>query len=199
MALTTPNTQLAEAAGLARVVTAASDRLVWRWLGTSRFHDTRELTRRALTVQAVPDPGTLVAAGRAAQAVGDLGQALDYYNQALPIQRQVGDRAGEAATLTNIGAVHRARGELDVALDYYNQALPIRRQVGDRAGEAVTRYNIAMIQRDLGNLAEAVAQLEQTVELDRQIQHPDLAADTQMLHQIRQELSFSEADERLQN
>ena len=144
--------RLAEAAGLARVVTAASDRLVWRWLGTSRFHDTRELTRRALAVQAVPDPGTLVAAGRAAQAVGDLGQALDYYNQALPIQRQV----------------------------------------GDRAGEAVTRYNIAMIQRDLGNLAEAVAQLEQTVELDRQIQHPDLAADTQMLHQIRQELSHSD-------
>ena len=42
--------RLAEAAGLDGIATAASDRLVWSWLGTSRFHDTRDLTRRALMV-----------------------------------------------------------------------------------------------------------------------------------------------------
>ncbi|WP_333451927.1 tetratricopeptide repeat protein [Microcoleus sp. herbarium5] len=33
-------------------------------------------------------------------------EALKYFNQALPINREVGDRAGEAATLRNIDAVN---------------------------------------------------------------------------------------------
>ena len=33
-------------------------------------------------------------------------EALKYFNQALPITREVGDRAGEAATLSNIDAVN---------------------------------------------------------------------------------------------
>ena len=71
--------------------------------------------------------------------LGDRQQALDYYQQALPIRREVGDRAGEAATLNNIGLVYDGLGDRQRALDYYQQALPILREVGDRAGEAVTR------------------------------------------------------------
>jgi len=67
---------------------------------------------------------------------------LKYVNQALPILRQVGDRAGEAATLTNIGAVYNSISQPQEALKYFNQALPILRQVGDRAGEAATLSNI---------------------------------------------------------
>jgi len=33
-------------------------------------------------------------------------EALKYFNQALPILRELGDRAGEAATLSNIDAVN---------------------------------------------------------------------------------------------
>jgi hypothetical protein len=72
-------------------------------------------------------------------------------------------------------------------LEFYEWALPIRREVGDRAGEAVTRYNVAMIYRGRGELDRAVAELEQVVELDRQVGHPDLASDTAMLEQVRQE------------
>ena len=113
--------------------------------------------------------------------------ALEYYRQALPIRREVGDRAGEATTLNNIGLVYDGLGERSQALEYYRQALPIRREVGDRAGEAVTRYNIAMIHRQLGELDRAVTELELVVELDRQVGHPDLQSDTAMLERVRQE------------
>ena len=43
--------------------------------------------------------------------LGEPQRALEYYGQALPIAREVGDRAGEAATLSNIGAVYRGLGE----------------------------------------------------------------------------------------
>ena len=42
---------------------------------------------------------------------GGAARALQYYGQALPIHREVGDRGGEAATLSNIGAVYRGHGE----------------------------------------------------------------------------------------
>jgi hypothetical protein len=57
---------------------------------------------------------------------GDLAAALDYYEQALLIHREVGNRAGEAVTRYNIAMVHRDAGrlveavaelELAVALD----------------------------------------------------------------------------------
>src|SRR6185503_14801366 len=108
------------------------------------------------------------------------------------IRREVGDRAGDAATLTNIGTVYRALGEPRRALEYFGQALPIRREVGDRAGEAVTRYNVAMIHRARGELGRAVAELEQVVELDRQVGHPDLQSATETLRRVRQELASSE-------
>ncbi|MEC4854184.1 MAG: tetratricopeptide repeat protein, partial [Jaaginema sp. PMC 1079.18] len=60
-------------------------------------------------------------------------QALDYYNQALPLSQAVGDRASEANTLNNIGGVYSDLGEKQQALDYYNQALPLSQAVGDRA------------------------------------------------------------------
>ena len=67
---------------------------------------------------------------------------MEYYGQALPIRREVGDRAGEAATLNNIGCVYYGLGDRQRALEYYEQALPILREVGDRAGEATTLNNI---------------------------------------------------------
>ena len=128
--------------------------------------------------------------------LGEPQRALEYYGQALPIRREVGDRAGEAATLNNIGAVYDRLGERRRALEYYGQALPIAREVGDRAGEAVTRYNVAMIYRAQGDLGRAVAELEQVVELDRQVSHPDLQSDTEMLQRVRQELADADRGRR---
>jgi tetratricopeptide (TPR) repeat protein len=84
--------------------------------------------------------------------LGEPQRALEYFGQALPMRREVGDRAGEAVTLNNIGAVYDGLGEPRRALEYYGQALPIAREVGGRAGEAATRYNVAMIHRAQGDL-----------------------------------------------
>ena len=58
-------------------------------------------------------------------ALGDKRKALDFYEQALPLRRQVGDRGGEATTLNNIGSVYSALGDKRKALDFYEQALPL--------------------------------------------------------------------------
>jgi len=122
------------------------------------------------------------------RSLGDMQEALRYYNLALPLSRQVGDRGGEATTLTNLGGVYADLGEKQEALRYYNLALPLCRQVGDRWGESVTRYNLAMVYEHLGQLAEAVAELEQVVALDEATSHPDLASDRATLERVRARL-----------
>lgn len=77
-----------------------------------------------------PTADSLLWAGRAHCALG-------YHDQALPLLRAVGNRAGEATTLNNIGGAHQNRGDLETALGYHDQALPLLRAVGDRAGEGL--------------------------------------------------------------
>ncbi|MCL6750391.1 CHAT domain-containing protein, partial [Nostoc sp. CCCryo 231-06] len=102
-------------------------------------------------------------------ALGEKQKALDFYNQALPLRRAVGDRAGEATTLNNIGAVYSALGEKQKALDFYNQALPLRRAVGDRSGEATTLNNIGGVYDDLGEKQKALDFYNQALPLIRAV------------------------------
>jgi tetratricopeptide (TPR) repeat protein len=80
--------------------------------------------------------------GRVYNSLGKNPEALDYYQQALVIYREVGDRGGEGVTLNNLGLLSDSLGKKQEALDYYQQALSIRREVGDRGGEGVTLFNI---------------------------------------------------------
>ena len=80
---------------------------------------------------------TLNNIGGVYSALGDKRKALDFYEQALPLRRQVGDRGGEATTLNNIGGVYSALGDKRKALDSYEQALPLLHQVGDRWHESM--------------------------------------------------------------
>ena len=112
---------------------------------------------------------TLNNIGRVYHALGKRSEALNYFRQALPISREVGDRSGEATTLHNIGGVYDDLGNRTKALDYYNQALPIRREVGDRSGEATTLNNIGTVYKALGNQTEALDYLNQALLIQREI------------------------------
>jgi Tetratricopeptide repeat len=57
-------------------------------------------------------------------------RALEHYGRALPILREVGDRAGEAVTRYNVAMIHRAQGELGRAVAELEQVVELDRQVG---------------------------------------------------------------------
>ncbi|MEG4317998.1 MULTISPECIES: tetratricopeptide repeat protein [unclassified Microcoleus] len=61
--------------------------------------------------------------GAVYRSISQPQEALKYYNQALPMRREVGYRSGEAATFINIGAVYGSISQPQEALKYYNQAL----------------------------------------------------------------------------
>ncbi len=103
------------------------------------------------------------------QAVGKPQEALKIYEQALPIARKIGDRAGEATMLNNMALVYQTTGRPQEALALYEQALPIRREVGDRVGEAATLNNMALVYDVTGKPQEALKLYEQALPIRREV------------------------------
>src|SRR5262245_3891264 len=89
-------------------------------------------------------------------SLGEKQKALDKYNEALNISREIGDRRGEAFTLNNIGSVYRSLGEMQRALEKLNESLLISRAIGNRRGEAGTLNNIGRVYRELGEMQKAL-------------------------------------------
>jgi tetratricopeptide (TPR) repeat protein len=77
---------------------------------------------------------------------GQYPEALNYYQHALVIYREVENRAGEGITLNNIGDVYRARGQYDQALNYCQQGLVIARDVRNGALEEVVLADMRKVQ-----------------------------------------------------
>ena len=58
-------------------------------------------------------------------SAGQLQKALEYLNQALPIEQKYSSLLGQATTLTIMGRVYADIGQEDKALGNLNQALPV--------------------------------------------------------------------------
>ncbi|MFB2977251.1 tetratricopeptide repeat protein [Microseira sp. BLCC-F43] len=91
------------------------------------------------------------------------------WEEALSLYREVGDKAGEAATLNYIGRVYSDLGEKQKALEFYNQSLPQSRQVGDKAGEAATLNYIGRVYLDLAEKQKALEFYNQSLPLSRAV------------------------------
>jgi tetratricopeptide (TPR) repeat protein len=74
---------------------------------------------------------------------GDAKKALDHYDRALKIRRNIVDRAGTGNTLNNLSLVYANLGDKQKALEYLNQANQAYQAVNDRSGEAMVLGNLA--------------------------------------------------------
>ncbi|CAK8718277.1 hypothetical protein GKODMF_09855 [Candidatus Electrothrix gigas] len=99
---------------------------------------------------------------------GELEQALCWYEQCLPLWRELGLRKEEGATLNNMAENYRQQGRYEQALETYQQSLSIRQEVGDRQGEGATLNNIAAVYYHQGDYEQAVQYFEQCLPLRRE-------------------------------
>jgi len=101
--------------------------------------------------------------------LGDFKNALPYMKQSLTIMQQIGDKAGEGATLNNISQIYDAQGDYETALAYLKQSLAIQQQIGDKAGEGATLNNISALYHAQGDYETALAYLKQSLTICQQI------------------------------
>ena len=107
-------------------------------------------------------------------------KALEFYQQALEIRKQVGNRFDVGSTLSNIGVVYRYLAEYPRALEFYQQALEIFREKSireafpkeSRAEEGNTLSGIGAAYAEMGNYPKALEILQQALEIRKQIGDP---------------------------
>jgi len=107
--------------------------------------------------------------GLACVALGDARQAIDYYEQALPISRKMGKRQGEGAVLGNLGIAYKSLGETRKAIAYSEQALAITCEIGDRRGEGSAMGSLGLAYAELGEPRKAIYYHEQYLAIAREI------------------------------
>ncbi|MGH3331770.1 MAG: ATP-binding protein, partial [Nocardioidaceae bacterium] len=120
-------------------------------------HDTPPATRaRALR-----------ALGRMHEQRREPDRATEVLTEAMRLNQQLGDRAGEAECLYTLGLVARSAGRPDHAQDFLRRAVAIRRELGDQAGVAPVLNDLALVHLDQGRWLEARSVLAGNLVADR--------------------------------
>ena len=95
--------------------------------------------------------------GTALFRTGEVKRAIEFYEQALSINRERRNRRGEGYALNNLGKAYEALGELGKAIGFYEQALEINREEGDYRNEALTCLQLAELYEKGGIISSAIS------------------------------------------
>jgi len=101
--------------------------------------------------------------------LGEPLKAIEHYEQALKISREIGDRGGDGAHLGNLGNAYAGMGETRKSIEYYEQALKISREIGDRRGEGNHLGNLGNAYAGMGETRKAIEYYEQALKISRKI------------------------------
>ncbi len=126
-----------------------------------------EPVQRAMTPDRV---GRLLGTvGLAYDSLGEVERAIGYHEQALKIDREIGDRRGEGKDLGNLGLAYFSLGEVERAIGFHEQRLVIAREIGDRQGEGQSLGNLGVAYSSLGEVERAIGFHEQRLVIAREI------------------------------
>ena len=101
--------------------------------------------------------------GLAYKSLGQYEQAIEFYQQSLEIQREIGDRRGKSSSLSlnNLGNAYSLLGHYERAIEFHQQSLEIQREIGDCKSEAGSLCN-------LGNACDSLGHYERAIEFHQQ-------------------------------
>jgi CHAT domain-containing protein/Tfp pilus assembly protein PilF len=124
-------------------------------VSSGEFHEAVRLSQELLA-RAGPEPMTRATAlntlGNASVRLANYTEAIAYYEDALAVQRELGNVQGQWSTLNGLGVICENVGQSEKALDYYRQALRLVQAPKDARGKATTLHNIGVsyaVQRKL--------------------------------------------------
>jgi predicted ATPase/class 3 adenylate cyclase len=99
----------------------------------------------------------------------DLVAAGSFYDEALAIERELGDDGSVAEALFNKALVTAAEGDLEGAVRLGRESLDLFRRAGDEAGVARALAGLALTDAVAGNWARVIANWEEAVALWRRV------------------------------
>jgi tetratricopeptide (TPR) repeat protein len=149
--------------------TATLSVLIWHHLFQGgHWHDAEVLLVRASdsdNTQARAE--VLTRLGSVRYGMGDNGQALEHWQEALDGFRIAGDRIGEGHVLSHLGLAYARLGNHDESLHHHQQALDALREAGDRYGQFKALMNLGGLHMQRGHFETAIAHCRQALDAVR--------------------------------
>jgi tetratricopeptide (TPR) repeat protein len=147
-----------------------------RMSAAARMERVRELRSRITSNEHQQDPaicltvaGWLNELGLHLMLLGQNQEALDQFQRALSIVRDLGDKRGQGVALGNLGAAYGNLGDIRKAVEFHERALAMAREIGDKLGEAQDLGNLANACQQLGNTTKAIEFYEASLFLHRKL------------------------------
>lgn len=112
----------------------------------------------------------LNAAGNLAHWQGDNQQAIVFYNEALALQKIVGNKESIAVILNNLGNIADEQGDYVTAQAYHQECLVLLRELNIPWRTATSLNNLANVLQDQGNCVEAGPLYEESLQIFRQLE-----------------------------
>jgi predicted ATPase/transcriptional regulator with XRE-family HTH domain len=132
----------------------------------------RFFSLRDASPASIPDPlyaAVLHAVVVLLTQLGNFDEALAPCEEAIEIQRRLGDDTALAASFTSLGAIFYARGEHDRAEELHAESLAIQTRLGDDTGVASSLSSLASVAFGKQDFQRTAALSEQSVAIYRRL------------------------------
>ncbi|MCL1471448.1 tetratricopeptide repeat protein [Argonema antarcticum] len=97
--------------------------------------------------------------------------ALESWQKALTIYREIKDRRGEGRSLGNIGYAYFLLDDREKAIEYLEQDLAIARDIKDRQEEADALGNLGTVYYSQGDYPKAIDYYQKSLAIQRQLKN----------------------------
>jgi CRISPR-associated protein Csx3 len=108
----------------------------------------------------------------------DYIDALQSWQQALAICREIQERNRERTSLYNLGNAYYSLADYQQAIEYLQQSLIIAQEIGDRSGEVSSLSTLGKIKESLGQYQQAIDYYQQSLAITREIGDRSRAANS---------------------
>jgi tetratricopeptide (TPR) repeat protein len=102
-------------------------------------------------------------------SLGQVGQAIGFFQEALSISSEIGDQRAGGIWLGNLGNTYSDLGQIKRAIDFYQQALAISRGIGDQRAEGGWLGNLGLAYSALGQVERSIEFYQQALAISRGI------------------------------
>ncbi|XP_078687030.1 uncharacterized protein LOC144919453 [Branchiostoma floridae x Branchiostoma belcheri] len=97
--------------------------------------------------------------------------AIQYYEQALALARQLGDRRQEGVAYSRMGLAHLERREYEAAIEWYKKYLTISQEIEDKKDEVTAHAAVGNSYRLLGTTEQATYHFDTALQLAQQTEN----------------------------
>ncbi|MEG4082434.1 CHAT domain-containing tetratricopeptide repeat protein [Microcoleus sp. POL10_C6] len=141
----------------------------FRFIPNSQFKIINSQALAQTQAQRKAEADRLLNQGIQQHQISQFQAALQSWQQALIIYREIKNRQGEGKALGNLGIAYDSLGDYAKAIEYAQQLLAIAREIKDRQSQGKALGNLGSAYLSLGDYAKAIEYQQQWLAIAREI------------------------------